>query len=220
MREGQLVYRSGEVVFNGVLEGGRSEEENVNQMRWLLESANSAALSHIGVDPKEKVELIWVPKTEYESVQKQLASQKGQILVRVRSLANTVMGQPVVCQFEVIPNKLVYAKNQIIYQKVLNMAAPNTTPEEILMNYLQDINHVSVEAGVLPGSHDGKGREHQCHYGGGNAGQDAPPGWAGHVDGLCRRQHHDVRSGPAPPGSGEGGFRRRLRPELVTGRYP
>ena len=158
MREGQLVYRSGEVVFNGVLEGGRSEEENVNQMRWLLESANSAALSHIGVDPKEKVELIWVPKTEYESVQKQLASQKGQILVRVRSLANTVMGQPVVCQFEVIPNKLVYAKNQIIYQKVLNMAAPNTTPEEILMNYLQDINHVSVEAGVLPDPMTGKVR--------------------------------------------------------------
>ena len=156
MREGQLVYRSGEVVFNGVLEGGRSNEENENQMRWLLESANNAALSHIGVDSKEKIELIWVPRSEYESVRKQLAGYKGQVLVRVRSLANTVVGQPVVCQFEVIPNKLVYAKDQVVYQKVLNVANKDTTAEEILLNYLQEINHVSVEAGVLPDPMTGK----------------------------------------------------------------
>ncbi len=156
MREGQLVYRSGEVVFNGVLEGGRSNEENENQMRWLLESANNAALNHIGVDSKEKIELIWVPRSEYESVRKQLAGYKGQVLVRVRSLANTVVGQPVVCQFEVIPNKLVYAKDQVVYQKVLNVANKDTTAEEILLNYLQEINHVSVEAGVLPDPMTGK----------------------------------------------------------------
>lgn len=125
-------------------------------MRWLLESANNAALNHIGVDSKEKIELIWVPRSEYESVRKQLAGYKGQVLVRVRSLANTVVGQPVVCQFEVIPNKLVYAKDQVVYQKVLNVANKDTTAEEILLNYLQEINHVSVEAGVLPDPMTGK----------------------------------------------------------------
>lgn len=156
MREDQLVYRSGEVVFNGVLEGGRSPEESANQMKWLLESANNTALSRIGVDPKEKVEVVWVPKTEYEALEQRIQKEHGQILVRVRSLANTVVGQPVVCQFEVIPNKLVYHNNQLIYQKVLNVADQSVSPEEVMMSYLQEVNRLSVEAGVLPDPMTGK----------------------------------------------------------------
>lgn len=156
MREDQLVYRSGEVVFNGVLEGGRSPEESANQMKWLLESANNTALSRIGVDPKEKVEVVWVPKTEYEALEQRIQKEHGQILVRVRSLANTVVGQPVVCQFEVIPNKLVYHNNQLIYQKVLNVADQPVSPEEVMMSYLQEVNRLSVEAGVLPDPMTGK----------------------------------------------------------------
>lgn len=156
MRKDQLVYRSGEVVFNGVLEGGRSPEESANQMKWLLESANNTALSRIGVDPKEKVEVVWVPKTEYEALEQRIQKEHGQILVRVRSLANTVVGQPVVCQFEVIPNKLVYHNNQLIYQKVLNVADQSVSPEEVMMSYLQEVNRLSVEAGVLPDPMTGK----------------------------------------------------------------
>lgn len=61
-----------------------------------------------------------------------------------------------VCQFEVIPNKLVYHDNQLIYQKVLNMADQSVSPEEVMMNYLQEVNRLSVEAGVLPDPMTGK----------------------------------------------------------------
>lgn len=49
MREGQVYYRAGEVVFAGVMRGGLKHKENMIQMNWLLQNANEAALQRLGV---------------------------------------------------------------------------------------------------------------------------------------------------------------------------
>lgn len=49
MREGQVYYRAGEVVFAGIMRGGLKHEENMIQMNWLLQNANEAALQRLGV---------------------------------------------------------------------------------------------------------------------------------------------------------------------------
>lgn len=46
MREGQVFYRAGEVIYAGVMHGGLTHEENIVQVNWLLRSANAAALQH------------------------------------------------------------------------------------------------------------------------------------------------------------------------------
>lgn len=156
MRGGQMMYRSGEVVFAGILHTG-TEEENRKQMNWLMEGANSAAMNRIGMDPSSKAEIVWAQRDEYDRLVSLLGKAKGNnVLVRVRSLANTVVGQPVLCGLEVIPNKLVFKEGTKIHQKVINMEDKNVTPDRAFMLFLQEVNQNSVKAGVMPDPMTGK----------------------------------------------------------------
>ena len=156
MRGGQMMYRSGEVVFAGIIHTG-TEEENRNQMSWLMGSANTAAMNRIGLDPSSKAEIVWAQREEYDRLLKLLGKAKGNnVLVRVRSLANTVVGQPVLCGLEVIPNKLIYKDGNKIHQKVIDMNDKKVTPDQAFMLFLQEINQISVKAGVMPDPMTGK----------------------------------------------------------------
>ena len=156
MRGGQMMYRSGEVVFAGVIHTG-TEEENSKQMSWLMEGANTAAMNRIGLDPSSKAEIVWAHRDEYDRLLKLLGKAKGNnVLIRVRSLANTVVGQPVLCGLEVIPNKLVFKDGAKIHQKVLDMNDKNVSPDRAFMQFLQEINQISVKAGVIPDPMNGK----------------------------------------------------------------
>ena len=155
-RGGQMMYRSGEVVFAGIIHTG-TEEENRNQMSWLMGSANTAAMNRIGLDPSSKAEIVWAQREEYDRLLKLLGKAKGNnVLVRVRSLANTVVGQPVLCGLEVIPNKLIYKDGNKIHQKVIDMNDKKVTPDQAFMLFLQEVNQISVKAGVMPDPMTGK----------------------------------------------------------------
>lgn len=156
MRGGQMMYGSGEIVFVGVLQGGRTEEENLKQMKWLFESANTSAMNRIGLDPGSKASLVWVPEEESVRLLNILDKAKENVLVRMRSLANTVIGQPVLCAMEVIPNRLIFKNGEKIYQKVIDMNEKDMTPDQSFMTFLQEINERSVKAGVLPDPMSGK----------------------------------------------------------------
>ena len=156
MRGGQMMYGSGEIVFVGVLQGGRPEEENLKQMKWLFESANTSAMNRIGLDPGSKASVVWVPEEESVRLLRILEKAKGNVLVRMRSLANTVIGQPVLCAMEVIPNRLIFKDGEKIYQKVIDLNEKNMTPDKSFMTFLQEINERSVKAGVLPDPMSGK----------------------------------------------------------------
>ena len=156
MRGGQMMYRSGEVVFAGVLRGGMAPEENRKQLDWLIDNSNTAAMNRIGLDPASKAEIVWAQRAEYDRLLELLGKTKSNVLVRVRSLANTVVGQPVLCGMEVLPNKLIFKNGARIYQKVIDVTDKTVTPDQALMNFLQEINGISVKAGVLPDPMTGK----------------------------------------------------------------
>ena len=157
MRSGQMMYGSGEVVFSGVLQGGLSEEENLKQLNWLFDSANTAAMNHIGLEPGTKASLVWVPEEESHRLLRLLAKAKGSnVLVRVRSLANTVVGQPVLCGMELISNKTVFKNGEKIHSKVIDMNSKEMSPDQMFMRFLQEVNERSVKEGVLPDPMTGK----------------------------------------------------------------
>jgi len=151
-----MMYGSGEIVFVGVLQAGRSEEENLKQMKWLFESANTSAMNRIGLDPGSKASLVWVPEEESVRLLHILEKAKGDVLVRMRSLANTVIGQPVLCAMEVIPNRLIFKNGEKICQKVIDMNRKDMTPDQSFMTFLKEVNERSVKAGVLPDPMTGK----------------------------------------------------------------
>ena len=156
MRGGQMMYRSGEVVFAGVLHTG-TEEENRNQMNWLMEGANVAAMNRIGLEPSSKAEIIWTRQDEFDRLLNLLGKAKGNnVLVRVRSLANTVVGQPVLCGLEVIPNKLIFKDGTKIHQKEIDMNDKRIHADQAFLLFLQEVNQLSVKAGIMPDPMTGK----------------------------------------------------------------
>ena len=156
MRGGQMMYRSGEIVFAGVLQGGLPEEENMKQINWMLDGANTAAMNRIGLDSSSKAEVVWLTREEVERLKDLLGKAKGNVLVRVRSVANTVIGQPVLCGMEVIPNRVIFKDGKKIHEKVIDVADKTTNADQALMTFLQEINERSVKEGVLPDPMTGK----------------------------------------------------------------
>ena len=145
MRGGQMMYRSGEIVFAGVLQGGLPEEENMKQIKWMLDGANTAAMNRIGLDSSSKAEVVWLTREEVERLKDLLGKAKGNVLVRVRSVANTVIGQPVLCGMEVIPNQVIFKDGKKIHEKVIDLADKTTNADQALMTFLQEINERSVK---------------------------------------------------------------------------
>lgn len=157
MREGQMLYRSGEIVFAGILEAGHPEEENLKQLNWLFDSANTSVMHRVGLDPAtQKASIVWVPEEESVRLLRILEKAKGNALVRMRSLANTVVGQPVLCSLEAIPNKLVFKDGIKIHQKVIDMNTKGISADQAFMMFLQEVNQMSVKAGVMPDPMTGK----------------------------------------------------------------
>ena len=141
MREGQVYYRAGEVVFAGIMRGGLKHEENMIQMNWLLQNANEAALQRLGVihDEQKPLQAIWIGKNVVDNAVARLDKSKGNMLFRIRAVANIIVGELAVCDIEMVDNQFIYPDGTLIFSE----------------QYTQ-INHNAVKAGVLPDPMTGK----------------------------------------------------------------
>lgn len=157
MREGQVYYRAGEVVFAGVMRGGLKHEENLVQMNWLLQSANEAALQRLGVHREEKpLQAIWISKSVVDNAVAKLDKSKGNMLFRIRTVANIIVGELAVCDIEMVDNQFIYPDGTLILSEDYHLAEEGSAYEGVLMQFLSDINHHAVQAGVLPDPMTGK----------------------------------------------------------------
>ena len=157
MREGQVFYRAGEVVYAGVLRSGLSHEENLAQLNWLINNANDTILHRLGLnDDDERLQAIWISKKAVEGAIKTLDSSDSNMLYRVRAMANVVVGELVVCDIEITENEFIYSDGDLIYSEAVDLAATEQSYDAVLMAFLTKINHVVVQAGVLPDPLSGK----------------------------------------------------------------
>ena len=157
MREGQVYYRAGEVVFAGVMRGGLKHEENMVQMNWLLQSANEAALQRLGVRHDEQpLQAIWLNKNTVDNALAALDKSKGNMLFRIRTVANIIVGELAVCDIEMVENQFIYPNGTLILSEQYNLSGETSAYESVLMQFLAQINHDAVQAGVLPDPMTGK----------------------------------------------------------------
>ena len=156
MREGQVFYRAGEVVYAGVLRSGLSHEENLAQLKWLITNANDTILHRLGLKTEEKLQALWISKKSVERAVKSLDSSDSNMLYRVRAIANVIVGELVVCDIEITENEFIYSDGDLIYSEAVDLTQTESGYDAILMSFLSRINHVVVEAGVLPDPITGK----------------------------------------------------------------
>ena len=157
MREGQVFYRAGEVVYAGIMRGGLDHEQNVAQVNWLLDNANASVLQRLGVEQKnEKLQAIWISNRVIEQAVEVLDRSKGNMFFRVRTIANIIVGEVVACDIEMTDNQFIYPDNSLILSEKVDLRKLKNGDENILMNFLNKVNHKAVEAGVLPDPITGK----------------------------------------------------------------
>lgn len=157
MREGQVYYRAGEVVFAGVMRGGLKHEENVIQMNWLLQNANEVALQRLGVQQTEQsLQAIWIGKNTVDNALEALDKSKGNMLFRIRTVANIIVGELAVCDIEMVDNQFIYSDGSLIFSEQYNLNTNSLDYETVIMNFLSQVNYNAVKAGVLPDPMTGK----------------------------------------------------------------
>lgn len=157
IREGQVFYRAGEVVYAGIMRGGLSHEENMAQINWLLQNANEMALQRLGIQDEDKnIQAIWVSKKIVDNALQELDKSKGNMLFRIRTVANIIVGELVVCDIEMTENQFIYSDGSLIYREAVNLAVPGVNYNNIILNFLNRVNHAAVQAGVLPDPLTGK----------------------------------------------------------------
>lgn len=157
MREGQVYYRAGEVIYAGVMRGGLTHDENMAQVNWLLQNANEMALQRLGVDKQdEPLQAIWISKNIVANAVDALDTSKGNLLFRVRAVANIIVGELAVCEIEIHENQFIYPDGSLVYSEEYNLEGGTETYETVIMNFLSKVNHTAVEAGVLPDPLTGK----------------------------------------------------------------
>lgn len=156
IREGQVVFRSGEVVYAGILKGGLTDEENNRQMQLFLATANEVTLHRMGIETEELVQAIWMPNEVIEEALSRVKASPGNIFVRVRTVANIIAGEPAVCTLELAADNRVYKNNQLIFSKKIDLKRSESSINGEILEFLADINRMAVAAGVIPDPLTGK----------------------------------------------------------------
>jgi hypothetical protein len=78
MKEGQVLYRSGEVVFAGVLNATDNQAEIDKEIQWLVSNANMAALERLGMKPDASLEPTWILKDDIEKSTQYYSNQQDE----------------------------------------------------------------------------------------------------------------------------------------------
>ena len=154
VRSGEMLFRSGEVLFAGVVKGGSSQQESLQQVDWLLAQANQGVLQRMQYQPEQGKPLpdaLLVSRQDHDKLVEMVAtsSPKVEILVRVRALANSVLGEPVLGGFELAQNEKVYKDGEVIHSAVVDMQV-GVSADRVFMGFLSEVNRNSVQRGVLP----------------------------------------------------------------------
>ena len=155
IREGEVVFRAGEVLYSGILNAGLSEEENDKQMDTFLAAANQAILARMEVKTKD-VQALWLPNTMVQEAKKVLAASRGTMYIRICAAGNIISGEMAVSRLEMVPNKIVYEEGQKIFTENITIASDGRNINSSLMYFLSEINKAAVAAGVMPDPLTGK----------------------------------------------------------------
>lgn len=157
LREGKVFYRAGEVVYATVLKGGMGAAKNKEQLSWMLENANQAALQRLGdLMPEKPIQVIWISKEFVDDATNVLNKNNKDYLCRLRTIANIMVGELVVCELEMMENKLIYPKGGEVFSAKYDARTMQMTPDQAILEFLTNVNHASVAAGVMPDPVTGK----------------------------------------------------------------
>ncbi|KYZ76391.1 hypothetical protein AXX12_08125 [Anaerosporomusa subterranea] len=148
VREGSIVFRAGEALATSAIRGGETRDATAKALGELILRTNFVVLDKMGMSDK-RVEALWISQTDFDELVNLLDRSSDEYVVRILASGNTIYGEPVIGQFEVFPNNLLYAKDKAVYSETIT-APDSRKAEETMLLFLQKVNAEAVRKGVLP----------------------------------------------------------------------
>lgn len=148
MREKPIIYRVGELLASGIIHKTSDQQQIQTDLGQIVELANSKIVDRVG--PAGAQNGVWIYPTDYQDAIATIQKSQTDMVVRLIVAANLVKGDAVLTRLELHPNRLVYAKDQLIYQKVYNVSIEGTNSEELISDFLRNVNATAVNNGILP----------------------------------------------------------------------
>lgn len=149
VREGTIVLRAGEVIALNLIQGGGSRAEVERRLTEYMQAANQRLRDKFQIeDPK--LDLIYISRVHAEEVIAFLLTKPEDIVLRLLSAGNVVVGEPVIGQFEVFPNRLVYAREAVVLSDKVDFGGDAKEAEQIVALFLRRVNEIAVQKGIIP----------------------------------------------------------------------
>lgn len=144
MREGDIVFRAGEILASAVIAGNRDADAIVGEIDELAQRATDNVSERSGQE-----ESVWIYQPELHDAVDRIARSSGDVLLRIVAAGNLVRGEPIRTTLELYDNNTIYDKDEFITARAYEIAEKGLS-EQIVRDFLREVNHAAVEKGVLP----------------------------------------------------------------------
>ncbi|MGI6037395.1 MAG: DUF3084 domain-containing protein [Limnochordia bacterium] len=153
MRFGNVAYRSGEIILAAVFNGGKPLPEAEADLLDFLMLVNRAALERgARILGKPNYALQLVSQEHFDTTAKMLSQEEGKFVVRGVSSGNTMLGEPVVVHFEVIPEQQIFTAGEVIAADTVDGRVAAQIEDRILQ-LLRQVNEIAIERGMITDPH-------------------------------------------------------------------
>lgn len=148
IRERPIIYRVGELLASGIIKKTDDPQKIQNDLSQIMELANSKIVDKLGQEGSK--EGVWIYPLEYQEAIEKLKKAQSDTVIRLIVAANLVKGDPVLTNLELHPNRTIYQKDELIYQKVYNVEIDGSNSEMLISDFLRNVNATAVNNGILP----------------------------------------------------------------------
>lgn len=145
MREGDIIFKAGEVFASGVIAGNRPAAEVEADIDALADKATQTIMEKYEGKFDGSI-LIYEPELQ-DTIEKISSSQQDMIL-RISAAGNLVRGEPIRTSLSLYPNNHVYNKDEMIFAENYQVDDADDA-EYILRMFLSEVNRAAVAKGIL-----------------------------------------------------------------------
>lgn len=148
IRERPIVYRVGELLASGIIKKMDNPGQIQHDLNQIIALANSKIIDRLGAENAKNG--VWIYPDEYQEAVRTLMHADRDMVVRLIVAANLVKGDAVLTDLELHPNRMVYQKDELIYQKMYDLSAEKANTEFLIGDFLRNVNVTATSNGILP----------------------------------------------------------------------
>lgn len=150
LRSGDIIFDQGEEISQTIIKGGLEEQEIEYELMSLLNQATRKVLAMGAKADENSGQVLIISKREYEELVQRIQQSETELVVRLLALMNVIKGEVVIGTFSTTENKLVFEKDEVVFNEEIPQINDPDEAENILFSILRKVNLKAVQEGIIP----------------------------------------------------------------------